>query len=99
MALVAGYHPPGYVSSWLLLDRSGEPTRSLLSVRLFAFNMAGYIAAREASTRFHETHAPNAVNFTARVAVYGDWTEPQDIIEAWRLEAPEPRDIGRYPFE
>jgi hypothetical protein len=99
MALVAGYHPPGYVSSWLLLDRNDEPTRSLLCVKLFAFNMAGYNAAREACIRLRETHAPDAVNFTARVVVYGDWAAPQDVVEAWRLEGPEPRNIGRYPFE
>jgi hypothetical protein len=99
MALIAGYHPPGYIASWLLLDRNGEPTRSLLRVRLFGFNMAGYIAAREASTRFRKTHAPDAVNFTARVVVYGDWAAPQDVVEAWRLEGPEPRDIRHYPFE
>jgi hypothetical protein len=99
MALIAGCCPRTDRSRWLLLDRNGEPTRSLFHVKYFAFSMSGYRAARKASRIFRETHAPDAINFTARVVVYGDWAAPQDVVEAWRLEGTEPRDIGRYPFE
>ncbi len=100
VALVAGVHPRGYKAHWLLLDRIGEPNRSLARARLFGFNMAGYRAALAASEALRKTHAPLAIAFTARVVVYGEWDVPQEVVEAWRVESrPEPQDIGRYPFE
>jgi hypothetical protein len=99
VALVGGFFPRGFKTRWLLVDRSGRPTQSLIGSQLFGFNMAGKTAAFEAAVALGKEHAPKAIAFVARVVVTGDWSAPQEVIEAWRLEGSEPVDLGRYPFE
>jgi hypothetical protein len=99
MALIGGYHPDGQKTNWTVVGRHGDPVLLLTHARLFPCSPAGYKAARKAAKKLRDEHCPGAVDFTARVVVSDEWDDPEDVVEAWRFEGSEPRNVGRYPFQ
>ncbi len=98
MALVAGYCDETDLN-WTLLGRHGGPVRLLTHARLFQCSPTGYRLATAACMAFCDTHCPDALDMLARVIVTGDWDEPTEVVEAWRLEGSKPVHVEHYPFE
>jgi hypothetical protein len=97
--LVSGCHPRGRESAWLLVSAEGSAVSSLGQAQLFPFDLAGCRAALRAARGLVRGPLVGHRAFTARVVVTGDPRQPEDVIEAWRLEGPKPVNLGRYPFE
>jgi hypothetical protein len=66
--------------------------------RLFSFTRRGQRAGLIAAYALKKQERSAAKVFCARVVVTGDWFEPLEVVEAWRLENPRPVPV-KYVFE
>lgn len=67
--------------------------------QFFGFNKVGYRAALKAGRALVQGLLEGQTYFTARVLVTGDPGQPEEVVEAWRLEGNRPVNLGRYSFE
>lgn len=98
IALVGGFYPPDEPPFWTYVARDGRGTLRLRQARLYGFTKHGCRAALGAAVQLKRRVCPNGKLFVARVVVTGSWDDPEELIEAWRLEGPEPVRV-RYYFD
>jgi hypothetical protein len=99
MFLVAGFYEPPDVLAWTLVGHDGEAAYRLEDAKLYSFDREGSAAARLAALQLRDTLCPDGIAFPARVIVTDRDGGPPEIIAAWRLENPQPVNVGPYWFD
>ena len=97
--LVGACDSPADREAWLFAAADGRAVSNVLEANLFAFSMAGYQAAWAAASALIQGPLSGCRAITARVVVTGDKWNPDETIEAWRLEGDRPVRLVRYSFE
>ena len=97
--LVGGCHPRGKVETWLLAAPDGSAVSAVERAQFFGFNKVGLGAARKAGRALVQGLLEGHRSFIARVLVTGEPGQPEEVLEAWRLEGDRPVHVGPYSFE
>ena len=97
--LVGGCHPRGNVETWLLAASDGSAVSGVERAQFFGFNKEGLRAAKKAARALVQSLLEGQTYFTARVLVTEEPGDPEEVVEAWRLEGDRPVNIRNYSFE
>jgi hypothetical protein len=89
VALASGYHTPGDLRSFMFVGKTVRQTWRVANARLHPCDSRG--EALRLAREIWVTASPAARTFVMRVVVTGDWEKPDQVVEAWRLDGPEPR--------
>jgi hypothetical protein len=85
--------------TWLFAAPDGSAVSAVERARFFGFNKVGVRAALQAGDALLQGLLAGQTAFTARVLVTGEPGQPEEVVEAWRLEGDRPVNLGRYSFE